>query len=78
MNDVCINISKLRTRLGILRYKIGAKLFEPESKISDLCGEMILPKFGEYKYIHEIGSKSELILYLDRNFIVIFKKKLLY
>ena len=24
-------------------YEIGAKLFEPESKMIELCGEMIVP-----------------------------------
>ena len=59
MNDVGINISQLRILLRILRHKIGAKLFEPESKMVDLRGEIIVPQFGEYKYINEIGSKPE-------------------
>ena len=63
MNDADINISQLRNLLRILRHKIDAKLFEPESKMIDLCGEMIVPQFGEYKYIHEVGSKPELIIY---------------
>ena len=29
----------------------------------ELCGDMIVPQFGEYKYIHEVGSKPEVILY---------------
>ena len=62
MNDVGIHISQLRIILRVLRHKIGAKLFEPESKMTNICGEMIVPQFGEYKYIDDIGSKPELIL----------------
>ena len=43
MNDVGINISQLRILLTILRHKIMAKLFESESKMVDLRGEMIVP-----------------------------------
>ena len=43
LNDVGINISQLRILLRLLRHKIGAKLFDPESKMTDLCGEMIVP-----------------------------------
>ena len=43
MNGVGINISQLCILLRALRHEIGAKLFEPESKMSDLCGEMIVP-----------------------------------
>ena len=63
MNDVGINISQLHILLRILRDKIVANLFEPESEMIDLCGEMIVPQFGEYKCIHEVRSKPELILY---------------
>ena len=39
-------------------YDISLVYFsEPESKMTDLCGEIIVPQFGEYKYIHEIGNK---------------------
>ena len=31
--------------------------------MTDLRGKTIAPQFGEYKYVHEVGSKSELILY---------------
>ena len=61
MNNVGINISQLRILLRVLRHEIGAKLFEPESKMVDFRGEMIAPQFGEYKYIHETGSKPESI-----------------
>ena len=44
--------------------------------MTDLCGEMNVPKFGEYKYIHEIGSKPELILYSVRYSVAIFKKEI--
>ena len=40
----------------------------------DLRGEIIIPQFGEYKYINEIGSKPEYILYWVRDSTVIFKK----
>ena len=30
--------------------------------MKSLSGDMINPKFGEYNYYHETGSKSELIL----------------
>ena len=76
MNDIGMNISQLSILLRILRYKIGAKLFEPESKMIHLCGEMIVPQFGIYKYIHEVGSKPELILYWIRDSTVIFKKEI--
>ena len=78
MNNVGINISQLRILLRILQHKIEAKLFEPESKMVDLRGEIIFPQFGEYKYIHETGSKPELILYWVRDYTAIFKKKLVY
>ena len=39
----------------------------------DVCGEMIVPQFGKYKYIHEVGSKAELILYWIRDSTAIFK-----
>ena len=35
---------------------------------------MIAPQFDNYKYVHEVGSKPELILYLVRDFIAIFNK----
>ena len=46
MNDVGINISQLCILHITLRYKIGANVFESESKMFDLCGEMIVPQFG--------------------------------
>ena len=42
-------------------------MFKPESEMTYLCGEMIVPRFGEYKYIHEVGSKPEVILYWIRD-----------
>ena len=48
MNDVGINILQLRILFQILQYNIGAKLFEPDTIITDECGEMIAPQFGEY------------------------------
>ena len=58
-----------------LRHKIGAKLFEPETKMNDLCDEMITPQSGEYRYIHEFGSILELILYWVCDSVAIFKKE---
>ena len=63
MNDVDINISQLRILLRILRHKIGTKTFDPDSKMIELCGDMTVPQFGEYKYIHEVGSRPEVVLY---------------
>ena len=48
MNDIGINISKLRNLLRILQYNIGANLFEHESKMTDLYGVMIVQRFGKY------------------------------
>ena len=76
MNDVGINTSQLRILFRILQHKIGAKLFEPESKMVDLRGEMIVPQIGEYKYIHEIGSNPGLILYWVRDSTTIFNKEI--
>ena len=61
MSDVGLNISQLRIFLRILRNKLGTKMFEPENIMKSLSGDMILPKFGEYKYYHEEVSKPELI-----------------
>ena len=78
MNDVAINISQLHTLLTILRYRIGAKFFEPKSKLTDLCGEINVPQFGEYKYSHEGVRNPELILNDVRDYVAIFKKKLVH
>ena len=66
----------MRILLRKLRHKIGAKLFEPELKMIDLCGEMIVPQFGEFNYIHELDSKLEFILYWVRDSAAIFKKEI--
>ena len=50
-------------------------MFEPENIIKILRRDMILPKFGEYKYYHEIGSKPEHILFWIRDTIAVFKKE---
>ena len=59
MSDVGLNISQSCILLRILRNKVGAKMFEPEHIMKCLSGDMILPKFGEYKYYREIGSKTK-------------------
>ena len=69
MSDVGLNISQLRILLRILRNKLGAKTFEPENIMKSLSGDMILPKFGEYKYYHETRSKPEHILLWVRDTI---------
>ena len=74
MNDIGLNISQFRIHLRTLRNKLGAKIFEPENIMKILCGDMILPKFGEYKYYHEIGSKSEHILFWVHDIVAVFKK----
>ena len=51
MSDVGLNISQLLILLRILYNKLGAKMFEPENIMKSLSGVVILPKFGEYKYI---------------------------
>ena len=39
-------------------------MFEPENVMTSLSGDMILPKFGEYKYNNmEKGTKPEHILF---------------
>ena len=51
MSDVGLNIS-----LRILRNKLDTKMFEPKNIMKNLSGDMMLPKFDEYKYYHEIRS----------------------
>ena len=55
-------------------YKLDTKLFKPEYKMKELCGETGLPEFGDYSYIHKNDSKHELILFWIRNSITIFLK----
>ena len=43
MNYVGINISQLSILLRILQHEIGTKLFEAETKMTDLYGDMIVP-----------------------------------
>ena len=50
-------------------------MFEPENIMKSLSGDMILPKFGEYKYYHETGSKPEHILFWVRDTVAVFKKE---
>ena len=53
MSGVGLNISQLRILLRMLRNKLGAKLFEPENIMKSLSGDIILPKFSEYKHDNE-------------------------
>ena len=75
MSDVGLDIYQLRIIIRILRNKLGAKMFEPENIIKSLSGDMILPKFGEYKYYHEEGNESEYILLWVCDTVDIFKKE---
>ena len=76
MSDVGLNISQLRILLRILRNKLGAKMFEPENVMTSLSGDMILPKFGEYKYNNmEKETKPEHILFWVRDTVAVFKKE---
>ena len=51
-------------------------MFETENIMKSLSGDMILPKFGEYKYDNmEKGSKPEHILFWIRDIVAIFKKE---
>ena len=75
MNDVGLNIYRLRILLRILRNKLGAIFFEPENIMKNLSGDMILPKFGEYKYYNESGSKAEHILFWIHDSVAVFKKE---
>ena len=44
--------------------------------MKSLSGDMILPKFGEYKYNNiEKGTKPEHILFWVRNTVAVFKKE---
>ena len=72
MSDVSLNISQLRILLKILHNKLGANNFEPEHVMKNLSGDMILPKFGEYKYCTETGSKPEHILFWVRDTVAVF------
>ena len=50
-------------------------MFEPENIMKNLSGDMILPKFGEYKYYTETESKPEHILFWIRDYVAVFKKE---
>ena len=50
-------------------------MFEPENIIKSISWDMILPKFGEYKYYYETGKKPEHILLWVCENVAIFKKE---
>ena len=50
-------------------------MFESEKLLKSLSGKMIIPKFGEYNYYHETGTKPELILFRVSNTVVVFNKR---
>ena len=77
MSDIGLIISQLHILLRILRNKLGAKIFEPENIMKNLSGDMILPKFGEYKYNNmKKGTKPEVVLFWVRDTVVVFKMRL--
>lgn len=78
ISHVASDNSQSRILLQILRYKLGVTLFELEYKMKDLCEERISPQFDEYSYIHKVGSKLKLILFLIRDSIFIIRKNLLF
>ena len=51
-------------------------MFQPESKMIDLCGKMIVQQFGEYNIIHELDSKPNFIFYWVSDYTAIFKKEI--
>ena len=57
------------------RDKLGAKMCEPGNIMKSLSGDVILPKFSEYKYYHKIGSKPGHILFWIRDTVAVFKKE---
>ena len=65
MSDDGLNISQLRIILRTLHNKLDEQMFKPENVMKSLSGDMIHPKFGEYKYNHEKGSKPENNLFWD-------------
>ena len=74
ISDVGLNISQLRILLRILCNKLSTKMCEPENIMKSLSGDIILPKFGEYKYNNmKKGSKPEHILFWVRDTAAIFK-----
>ena len=73
MSDVSFNILQFRILLQILRHKIGAKILEAELKLNDVCGNIFQLPFGEYDFMHDVGSKSE-IIFSVRDTVAIFKK----
>ena len=50
-------------------------MFEPEHLMKGLSGDIILPKFGEYNYYHEAGSKPELILFWVHDVVAVCNKE---
>ena len=60
----------------ILEYyeKFVANFFKAEHFMKALSGGMILPKFGEYDYHHEAGSKPEFLLFKVSNTVAFIRK----
>ena len=75
MRDVGITVSQLRILLRIVRNKLGAKIFETKKMMNILSGDMILFKVGEYNYYNKPGSKPELILFLVRDIVAVYRKE---
>ena len=51
-------------------------MFEPENIMKSLNSNMILTKFGEYRYYHETGSKPKHILFWVHDTVAFFKKEI--
>ena len=50
-------------------------MFESEKLMKSLSGKMIIPKFGEYNYYHETGTKPELILFWVYDTVAVLRKR---
>ena len=75
MSDIGLNISQLRILLRILRNKLGEKIFEPENIMKSLSGNMILPKFGEYKYNNMEKGSNLNTFYFGFVILLLFLRK---
>ena len=75
MSDVGLNISQLRILLRILRNKLGAKMFEPENVMTSFSGDMILPKFNEYKYNNTEKELNPNTFYFGLVILLLFLRK---
>ena len=63
---------QLHSLLRVLQNKLGVKKIEHEKMIQILSEDIVIPKFGEYDYYYETGTKSEPILFWVPNNISVF------